>query len=150
MINLFRYPKMPPTNQTKLEGEKVQFSCEAKALPGNVTVKWFREGAPVKEVASLETRVTIKRDGSLVINPVAADDSGQYLCEVSNGIGEPQSASAYLNVECTLDFKASFNIFRSLKFIAMYFLCLQIQRRLPSRRPFNIYRSVWPEWFSAT
>ncbi|XP_022903415.1 protein turtle isoform X4 [Onthophagus taurus] len=90
---------VPPTNQTKLEGEKVQFNCEAKALPGNVTVKWFREGAPVKEVASLETRVTIRRDGSLVVNPVSADDSGQYLCEVSNGIGEPQSASAYLNVE---------------------------------------------------
>ncbi|KAJ2942621.1 hypothetical protein O0L34_g2088 [Tuta absoluta] len=90
---------MPPTNQTKLEGEKVQFSCEAKALPGNVTVKWFREGAPVAEVAALETRVTIRRDGALVINPVAADDSGQYLCEVSNGIGAPQSASAYLNVE---------------------------------------------------
>ncbi|XP_026315710.1 protein turtle-like isoform X2 [Hyposmocoma kahamanoa] len=90
---------MPPTNQTKLEGEKVQFSCEAKALPGNVTVKWFREGAPVAEVAALETRVNIRRDGALVINPVAADDSGQYLCEVSNGIGDPQSASAYLNVE---------------------------------------------------
>ncbi|CAH1159818.1 unnamed protein product [Phaedon cochleariae] len=90
---------VPPTNQTKLEGEKVQFNCEAKAQPGNVTVKWFREGAPVRELASLETRVTIKRDGSLVINPVSSDDSGQYLCEVSNGIGEPQSASAYLNVE---------------------------------------------------
>lgn len=92
--------QMPPTNQTKLEGEKVQFSCEAKALPGNVTVKWFREGAPVAEVAALETRVTIRKDGALVINPVAADDSGQYLCEVSNGIKDPQSASAYLNVEC--------------------------------------------------
>ncbi|KAJ8951740.1 hypothetical protein NQ318_012591, partial [Aromia moschata] len=91
---------VPPTNQTKLEGEKVQFNCEAKAQPGNVTVKWFREGAPVKELASLETRVTIRRDGSLVINPVSSDDSGQYLCEVSNGIGDPQSASAYLNVEC--------------------------------------------------
>ncbi|XP_063916601.1 protein turtle isoform X5 [Zophobas morio] len=90
---------VPPTNQTKLEGEKVHFTCEAKAQPGNVTVKWFREGAPVKELASLETRVTIRRDGSLVINPVSSDDSGQYLCEVSNGIGEPQSASAYLNVE---------------------------------------------------
>ncbi|XP_074039416.1 protein turtle isoform X4 [Leptinotarsa decemlineata] len=90
---------VPPTNQTKLEGEKVQFNCEAKAQPGNVTVKWFREGAPVKELASLETRVTIRRDGSLVINPVSSDDSGQYLCEVSNGIGEPQSAWAYLNVE---------------------------------------------------
>nr|XP_031847980.1 protein turtle-like isoform X6 [Nomia melanderi] len=90
---------VPPTNQTKLEGEKVQFSCEAKALPGNVTVRWFREGAPVTEVSALDTRVTIKADGSLVINPVSADDSGQYLCEVTNGIGDPQSANAYLNVE---------------------------------------------------
>ncbi|KAL6438355.1 hypothetical protein ACFW04_004483 [Cataglyphis niger] len=90
---------LPPTNQTKLEGEKVQFSCEAKALPGNVTVRWFREGAPVTEVSALDTRVSIKMDGSLVINPVSADDSGQYLCEVTNGIGDPQTASAYLNVE---------------------------------------------------
>jgi hypothetical protein len=92
--------QVPPTNQTKLEGEKVQFSCEAKAMPGNVTVRWFREGSPVREVASLETRVTIRKDGSLIVNPVSADDSGQYTCEVSNGIGDPQSASAYLNVEC--------------------------------------------------
>ncbi|XP_076673323.1 protein turtle isoform X6 [Andrena cerasifolii] len=90
---------VPPTNQTKLEGDKVQFSCEAKALPGNVTVRWFREGAPVTEVSTLDTRVSIKTDGSLVINPVSADDSGQYLCEVTNGIGDPQTASAYLNVE---------------------------------------------------
>ncbi|KAK2581283.1 hypothetical protein KPH14_008071 [Odynerus spinipes] len=90
---------IPPTNQTKVEGEKVQFSCEAKALPGNVTVRWFREGAPVTEVSSLDTRASIKMDGSLVIQPVSAEDSGQYLCEVSNGIGEPQTASAYLNVE---------------------------------------------------
>ncbi|KAK6640494.1 hypothetical protein RUM44_012189 [Polyplax serrata] len=90
---------VPPTNQTKLEGEKVQFTCEAKALPGNVTVKWLREGVSILEVAALETRVTTKRDGSLVVNPVNADDSGLYTCEVSNGIGEPQSASAYLNVE---------------------------------------------------
>lgn len=92
--------QVPPTNQTKLEGEKATFTCEAKAMPGNVTVRWFREGAPVREVASLETRVTIRKDGSLIINPVSADDSGQYLCEVSNGIGDPQSAAAHLNVEC--------------------------------------------------
>ncbi|XP_066598147.1 protein turtle isoform X2 [Prorops nasuta] len=89
----------PPTNQTKLEGEKAQFSCEAKALPGNVTVRWFREQRPVSEVSALYTRASIKLDGSLVINPVSADDSGQYLCEVTNGIGEPQTAFAYLNVE---------------------------------------------------
>lgn len=83
------------------------FSCEAKAMPGNVTVRWFREGSPVREVASLETRITIRKDGSLIINPVGADDSGQYLCEVTNGIGDPQSASAYLNVLCkyTMEYK---------------------------------------------
>ena len=91
---------VPPMNQTKLEGEKVQFSCEAKAHPENVTVKWFREGVSINEISTFDTRVNIKRDGSLVINPVSADDSGQYLCEVSNGIGDPQSASAFLNVEC--------------------------------------------------
>ncbi|KAG5685106.1 hypothetical protein PVAND_014304 [Polypedilum vanderplanki] len=92
---------VPPINQTKLEGEKVQFTCEAKAMPGNVTVRWFREGAPVREVAALETRVTIRKDGTLIINPVSADDSGWYTCEVSNGIGDAQSAAAFLNVELT-------------------------------------------------
>ncbi|XP_052837923.1 protein turtle isoform X7 [Drosophila gunungcola] len=91
--------RVPPTNQTKNEGEKVIFSCEAKAMPGNVTVRWYREGSPVREVAALETRVTIRKDGSLIINPIKPDDSGQYLCEVTNGIGDPQSASAYLSVE---------------------------------------------------
>lgn len=98
--------QVPPTNQTKLEGEKVQFTCEAKAMPGNVTVRWFREGSPVREVAALETRVTIRKDGSLIINPVSADDSGMYTCEVSNGIGEPQSASAFLNIECKIGLRA--------------------------------------------
>lgn len=78
----------------------MQFTCEAKAMPGNVTVRWFREGSPVREVAALETRVQIHKDGTLTINPVNSDDSGTYTCEVSNGIGEAQSAGAYLNVEC--------------------------------------------------
>lgn len=91
---------MPPTNQTKLEGDKVQFTCEAKAMPGNVTVRWYREGTLVHEVQALDSRVTVRKDNALVINPVSGDDSAMYLCEVSNGIGDPQSASAYLNVEC--------------------------------------------------
>lgn len=44
---------VPPTNQSKLEGEKVSFPCEAKAMPGNVTVRWSKEGVPVKEVSSI-------------------------------------------------------------------------------------------------
>lgn len=109
---------VPPTNQTKLEGEKVQFTCEAKAMPGNVTVKWLREGVSILEVAALETRVTTRRDGSLIVNPVNADDSGLYTCEVTNGIGEPQSASAYLNVEC--EFKILVTVLKG-KFFSFFF-----------------------------
>ncbi|XP_011500323.1 PREDICTED: protein turtle-like isoform X3 [Ceratosolen solmsi marchali] len=98
---------IPPTNETKREGEKVMFSCEAKALPGNVTVRWYREGALISDVSELDTRASVKMNGSLVIDPVRADDSGMYLCEVTNGIGEPQTASAYLNVEYSA--KVTFN-----------------------------------------
>lgn len=124
---------MPPTNQTKLEGEKAIFTCEAKAMPGNVTVRWFREGSPVREVASLETRVTIRKDGSLIINPVSADDSGQYLCEVSNGIGDPQSASAHLNVECKL----------KRELIFCLFVCLSFRHSVPIVKIENLKKCVF-------
>lgn len=87
-------------NQTKEEGQKVEFRCKGEAMPTNVTVSWYREGQSVKDVAQLQTRVSVTKNGTLIIDPVSGDDSGAYTCEVSNGIGDPQSASAYLNVEC--------------------------------------------------
>ncbi|CAL4082334.1 unnamed protein product [Meganyctiphanes norvegica] len=89
----------PPHNQTKQEGEKVEFPCEAKALPGNVTVQWKREGVEIDKLAWLDTRTVKRKDGTLIINPTSADDGGFFTCEVSNGIGTPQRATAYLNVE---------------------------------------------------
>ncbi|XP_050688156.1 protein turtle-like isoform X4 [Eriocheir sinensis] len=89
----------PPQNQTLLEGEKVEFPCEAKALPGNVTVNWKREGVSIDKLSWLDSRSFIRRDGALVINPTSSEDGGFFTCEVSNGIGTPQKATAYLNVE---------------------------------------------------
>ncbi|XP_071542829.1 protein turtle homolog B-like isoform X4 [Panulirus ornatus] len=89
----------PPENQTRLEGEKVEFPCESRALPGNVTVTWKREDVPIDKLSWLDTRSIIRRDGALVINPTSADDGGFFTCEVSNGIGTPRKATAYLNVE---------------------------------------------------
>jgi hypothetical protein len=124
--------QVPPNNQTKTEGEKVQFTCEAKAMPGNVTVRWYREGKSVHELSQLETRVSVRKDGALVINPVSGDDSGAYTCEVSNGIGDAQSASAYLNVECEYS-TIFFNNFPLLCFYKrikrerkiLFFICLR-------------------------
>ncbi|KAA0184565.1 hypothetical protein HAZT_HAZT005674 [Hyalella azteca] len=90
----------PPHNMTRQEGEKAEFPCEAKALPGNVTVSWKREDVPINRLSWLDTRSILRHDGTLVINPTSADDGGFFTCEVSNGIGTPQRAVAYLNVEC--------------------------------------------------
>ncbi|XP_063848407.1 protein turtle-like isoform X2 [Scylla paramamosain] len=89
----------PPQNQTLQEGEKAEFPCEAKALPGNVTVNWKREGVSIDKLSWLDSRSFTRRDGALVINPTSSEDGGFFTCEVSNGIGTPQKATAYLNVE---------------------------------------------------
>lgn len=104
----------PPQNQTLLEGEKVEFPCEAKALPGNVTVMWKREGVAIDKLSWLDSRSFIRRDGALVINPTSSEDGGFFTCEVSNGIGTPQKATAHLNVECKLFIKAQALILESL------------------------------------
>ncbi|XP_054162906.1 protein turtle homolog B-like isoform X2 [Oppia nitens] len=89
----------PPRNQTRLEGDQIEMICEAKALPSNVTHRWLHNGIDISQLSWLETRTIIRRDGTLFINPSTAEDSGQYTCEVSNGIGISDTASAYLSVE---------------------------------------------------
>ncbi|XP_076310324.1 protein turtle-like isoform X3 [Tachypleus tridentatus] len=90
---------VPPRNTTKVVGQKAEFICEAKALPTNLTHRWFYNNIEISQLSWLETRTLVRRDGTLFINPTSAEDSGKYTCEVSNGIGEPETASAYLSVE---------------------------------------------------
>ncbi|XP_064471157.1 protein turtle-like isoform X2 [Ornithodoros turicata] len=89
----------PPHNLTKLEGNFAELVCEAKALPSNITHRWFYNGVEISKLTWLQTRTLVRQDGTLFINPTAADDSGFYTCEISNGIGTPESATAYLNIE---------------------------------------------------
>ncbi|XP_054718152.1 protein turtle-like [Uloborus diversus] len=90
---------VPPRNTSKLEGGKVEFICEAKALPANITHRWYHNGIDITQLSWLESRSLLRKDGLLFINPLTAEDSGLYTCEVSNGIGNPDTASAYLSVE---------------------------------------------------
>ncbi|UYV64130.1 IGSF9B [Cordylochernes scorpioides] len=90
---------IPPRNMTKLEGDKVEFVCEAKALPSNVTHRWFHDGVEISHISWMETRTLVRKDGTLFLSPTSPVDAGKYTCEVTNGIGSPDSASAYLSVE---------------------------------------------------
>ena len=55
---------------------------------------------PLRSVNSLAGRFQVKSDGSLEISDVTASDEGKFECRITNGIGKPISASAYLAVEC--------------------------------------------------
>ena len=91
---------VPPFNVTRLEGGKLEMPCEARGLPGNFTVTWLRDNHAVRAIPWLMSRTLLKSDGTLVINPVHSEDRGLYTCHVTNGIGEPQQASAFFEVEC--------------------------------------------------
>lgn len=93
----------PPRNATRFEGDKVELSCQARALPANVTYKWFLNDVPVER--ALADRHQVRRDGTLVIHAATRDEQGVYTCRASNGLlarsGEliEASASAHLAVE---------------------------------------------------
>lgn len=67
----------PPSNLTKLEGNRAEFACEAKALPSNITHKWFFNGQPISKLSSLHNRAQVKLDGTLSIHPLSSDDTGK-------------------------------------------------------------------------
>jgi hypothetical protein len=53
-----------------------------------------------EESVDPEANIGCVQEGSLIISQVKAEDGGVYVCEITNGIGRPQRASAALAVEC--------------------------------------------------
>ncbi len=94
-----------PKNMTVEEGQGLELPCRGEANPGNLSISWLHEGVPVGRIGSLDHRVTVKSSGALVFAKVVAGDEGEYTCQVTNGIGKPITASAYLAVECKLTLK---------------------------------------------
>ncbi|XP_028968038.1 protein turtle [Galendromus occidentalis] len=88
-----------PSNITVTENNVAELKCEAQAQPANFTHKWLYNNVEISGLTWLKTRTMERQDGALFITQTHADDSGLYTCVVSNGIGEPESASAYVNIE---------------------------------------------------
>lgn len=87
----------PPRNVTVFEGLGVEMVCEAKALPSNVSHRWFHNGTEINQLSWLTARTVIRPDGTLYINQVSHDE-GIFTCVVSNGFGDPETASAHLSI----------------------------------------------------
>ena len=62
--------------------------------------KNYRLPTSAEESVDPEANIGWLQEGSLIISQVKAEDGGVYVCEITNGIGRPQRASAALAVEC--------------------------------------------------
>ncbi|XP_037958823.1 protein borderless-like [Teleopsis dalmanni] len=90
--------KIPPVNQTIMEGQTAFFHCVMK-YPETSTASWYKDGVLLQDVQDLVRRSYMGPDGSLSIDPTMMSDLGEYVCNVRNNEGEIQTAKAFLNIQ---------------------------------------------------
>ncbi|XP_078456569.1 peroxidasin homolog [Lampetra planeri] len=81
-----------PTNQTLVEGQTVDFLCEARGDP-QPSISWTKAGYPVVS----EGRVSLLPPGTLRIARAEVRDSGRYRCQAKNAVGS-RDADAMLTI----------------------------------------------------
>uniref|UniRef100_A0A7N6A605 Down syndrome cell adhesion molecule a n=1 Tax=Anabas testudineus TaxID=64144 RepID=A0A7N6A605_ANATE len=92
-----------PKDQDGIYGKAVILNCSAEGYPVP-TIQWeYSKGAGVPQFKSIALnsgfRIEVLVNGSLLIKHVLEEDSGFYLCRVSNDVGADVSKSMYLNVK---------------------------------------------------
>lgn len=81
-----------PQDRAVIEGQTVEFHCEAKGYPQPV-IAWTKGGSQL----SVDRRHLVLSSGTLRILAVALHDQGQYECQAVNIIGS-QRVAAHLTV----------------------------------------------------
>uniref|UniRef100_A0A3Q4G9X4 Cell adhesion molecule DSCAM n=1 Tax=Neolamprologus brichardi TaxID=32507 RepID=A0A3Q4G9X4_NEOBR len=92
-----------PKDQDGIYGKAVILNCSAEGYPVP-TIQWeYSKGAGVPQFKPIPLnsgfRIEVLVNGSLLIKHVLEEDSGFYLCRVSNDVGADVSKSMYLNVK---------------------------------------------------
>ncbi|XP_057598535.1 peroxidasin homolog isoform X2 [Hippopotamus amphibius kiboko] len=82
-----------PQDRAVIEGQTVEFHCEAKGYPQPV-IAWTKGGSQL----SVDRRHLVLSSGTLRILGVALHDQGQYECQAVNIIGS-QRVTAHLMVQ---------------------------------------------------
>ncbi|KAK7492445.1 hypothetical protein BaRGS_00016318 [Batillaria attramentaria] len=91
------YMMHSPRNMTAVQGQRVQFKCDAEAYPDNITYYWYKDGTDVKLLPAYHAKRLTITNGNLLLTGVVKQDMGWYTCKPSNGFGSDEG-SAYLNV----------------------------------------------------
>lgn len=72
-------------------GRSVELPCVASGYP-NPTIRWLKDGRPLPSDSRWTRRIT-----GLTISDLRLEDSGNYICEVTNSFGSKEVAG-HLNV----------------------------------------------------
>lgn len=72
-------------------GHSVELPCIASGFP-NPTIRWLKDGRPLPADSRWTRRLT-----GLTISDLRMEDSGNYICEVTNSFGSKE-VTGYLNV----------------------------------------------------
>lgn len=101
------------------------FPCEF--TPASLFLFSFIPGAGVPQFQpiALNGRIQVLSNGSLLIKHVVEEDSGYYLCKVSNDVGADVSKSMYLTVKSKKT-HALFYLTRSLGGLIFSRLCTEL------------------------
>ncbi|XP_071994900.1 cell adhesion molecule DSCAM isoform X6 [Engystomops pustulosus] len=90
-----------PTDQDGIFRKAVILNCSAEGYPVPTIVWKYSKGAGVPQFQpiALNGRIQLLSNGSLLIKHILEEDSGYYLCKVSNDVGADVSKSMYLTVK---------------------------------------------------
>uniref|UniRef100_A0A1A9UMY0 Ig-like domain-containing protein n=1 Tax=Glossina austeni TaxID=7395 RepID=A0A1A9UMY0_GLOAU len=75
--------KIPPINQTLMEGQTAFFHCVMK-YPDTSMASWYKDGVLLQDIPDLMRRSYMGPHGSLSIDPTMMSDYGEYECQVRN------------------------------------------------------------------
>ncbi|XP_049806913.1 Down syndrome cell adhesion molecule homolog [Schistocerca nitens] len=93
--------KVEPTDAETVAGKSVILPCAAEGSP-TPGIMWKRDTGAIpplyQELNHLMKNYKMMQNGSLIIYDTHPEDSGYYLCQVSNGIGVGLSKVIYLTV----------------------------------------------------
>lgn len=97
-------------SQTVVEGEKVEFHCNASGIP-TPSITWERLGSDLPNGA-------LDRNGLLVIPSAGPEDAGEYICKAINSEGQDK-AKAQLEVvgkEMEQNLKELLDVFKNNRY----------------------------------
>lgn len=95
-------------------GHSVELPCIASGYP-NPTIRWLKDGRPLPA----DSRWT-RRISGLTISDLRLEDSGNYICEVTNSFGSKE-VTGHLNVIGKLNKRDSASLFTSCATAQLHF-----------------------------